>query len=101
MAGMASLFERAFLQAVKRRQIHHPTRLKTTIQSFNEAFYSQSTDNRNVPSMNRNPNPQHGENLSESFGRKKASVSKDLPKSLMQHGFGVIPECKSRLMGGC
>src|SRR5271170_390177 len=99
MAAMASLFERAFLQAVRRRQIHHPTRLKTTIQSFNEAFYSQSTSNRNTPSMIRNSDDQHEKSLKESPGRKKkTNLSKDMSKSLMQHGFGVIPECKYQLI---
>ena len=96
MAGMASIFERAFLQAVKRRQIRRPTRLKSTIQSFSEAFYSQSTNNRNVHSVVRDSSHQHDESLNESFGRKKkGGLSKDMSKSLMQHGFGVIPECKS------
>src|SRR5271156_1000791 len=95
MAGMASLFERAFLQAVRRRQIHHPTRLKTTIQSFNEAFYSQSTKNRNAASIIRNSDDRYDERCP---GRKrKTNLSKDMSKSLMQHGFGVIPECKFQI----
>src|SRR5277367_4708930 len=102
MAGMASLFERAFLQAVRRRQIYHPTRLKTTIQSFNEAFYSQSTKNRNTPSILRNSDDQHNESLNENPGKKKkTNLSKDISKSLMRYGFGVVPECKCQLIQGC
>ena len=87
---MPCLFERAFLQAVKRRRIHHPTRLKSTIHSFQCAYLSTA------PSTRQSLSP--AENTSESPIQQQRQpedtvVSDAMAKLLMRKGFGIRPQC--------
>lgn len=87
---MPSLFERAFLQAVKRRQIHHRTRLKTTIHSFQCAYLSSSARSHQSLSPAENPTPpiQHPK-------KDETVVSGAMAKLLMRKGFGARSQCTS------
>jgi hypothetical protein len=85
-----SFFERAFLQAVKRRRIHHPTRLKIAIRSFNQLYLSKFPHNPNSPdSVFPDENELHepGEAMSDTV------ISGDMAKLLMRKGFVAPPNC--------
>jgi hypothetical protein len=94
---MASLFERAFLQAIKKRQIHHPARLKAAIRSFNTAYFPQCNAKPDPAAEILNSEPPHAEQAPERR-TKKTRLSTDMAGSLMRHGFGVIPQCMARLI---
>jgi len=85
---MPSLFERAFLQAVKRRRIHRPTRLKTTIHSVQSAcmFFTRAKPQSQSPAENTQP-------VVEKPRTEEVVVSGAMEKLLMRKGFGVRPRC--------
>lgn len=90
---MASLFERAFLQAVKRRRIYHPTRLKTTIRSFHRVCLLYSPQDSNSTSSLSNQASETSEGLDKHAENEGAMASDDMTKQFMRGGFGVIPKC--------
>ena len=90
---MISLFERAFLQAAKRRRIRHPPCLKSTIRSFHQVYSINHPQN---PISNHPPSDAETENLGsldETRQNEETMVSGDMAKMLMRRGFSVIPKC--------
>jgi hypothetical protein len=85
---MRCLFERAFLEAAKRRRIHHPTRLKSIIHSFQCAYLSSSQHIRQSSFPAETEQLAVHENKSD-----KTFVSGAMAHLLMRKGFGIRPKC--------
>ena len=90
---MTSLFERAFLRAVKRCRVNHPTRLRSTIRSFHQVYsinYSRNPISTQPPS---DAETEKLRRLDETRQNEETVISGDAAKMLMRRGFGVIPKC--------
>lgn len=88
---MSSVFERAFLQAVNRRRIHHPTRLKSTIRSFHQVY--SLNYHRNPITNDLTPENENDNTLDQSRDTGETLVSGEMAQMLMRKGFGVIEKC--------
>ena len=90
---MSFLFERAFLQALRKRRIYNPTRLKNTIRSFHQVHpfnYPQNSISNRPSSKAENEDTGA---LDHSGHKEETMVSGEMAKMLMRRGFGVIPKC--------
>jgi hypothetical protein len=90
---MPSLFERAFFQAVRKRRIHHPTRLKTTIRSFHQAYSKNYPETASSIETSTRFENEHSTNLQQGTENGETMVSEDMARLLMKKGFSSIPKC--------
>jgi hypothetical protein len=88
-----SLFERAFFQAVKKRRIHHPTRLKTTIRSFHQAYSKNYPQIANSIETSTRFENEHSTDLQQQTENEETMASEDMARLLMRKGFSSIPKC--------
>jgi hypothetical protein len=90
---MPSLFERAFLQAARRHDTHHPSRLKYAIRPFHQVCVCRYPKGLLPP-------PNENDSLSKK-GLRKRNKPDDYPMEeyvpLMKGGFGKLVECMFNL----
>lgn len=91
---MTSLFERCLLQAVKRRRVDCPTRLKAAILLFHEAYLSQSARSPNANTLIHDPENMISDTSDKQNRDEKREEVEDISEPLMRKGFGVIPKCE-------